>query len=326
MSTTQHPSPADVSTGQEVDMPLPAAAAAALREVGVPFEEDTPLARRVWWRVGGPADALIEARSTADVAAAAAVAAAHGLALHVLGNGSNLLVSDDGVAGLVLHLGALDHARLDADQLLSVGAGLRDAVLLARAAKHGWAGLDALAGIPGTVGGAVRMNAGSSLGELGDTLVDVDVVLPGGAAATLPAAALDLGYRRCQLPPGAVVTAARLRLADPATFDAGQERVRAFLALRKATQPLDLPSCGSTFRNPPGDYAGRLIEAAGLKGFTVGGAQVSPKHANFVVNLGDATAADIAAVIRRARDVVADRFGVTLRPEVEALGRGPAPW
>lgn len=307
-------------------MPLPAAAAAALREVGVPFEEDTPLARRVWWRVGGPADALIEARSTADVAAAAAVAAAHGLALHVLGNGSNLLVSDDGVAGLVLHLGALDHARLDADQLLSVGAGLRDAVLLARAAKHGWAGLDALAGIPGTVGGAVRMNAGSSLGEIGDTLVDVDVVLPGGAAATLPAAALDLGYRRCQLPPGAVVTAARLRLADPATFDAGQERVRAFLALRKATQPLDLPSCGSTFRNPPGDYAGRLIEAAGLKGFTVGGAQVSPKHANFVVNLGDATAADIAAVIRRARDVVADRFGVTLRPEVEALGRGPAPW
>jgi UDP-N-acetylmuramate dehydrogenase len=307
-------------------MPLPAAAAAALREVGVPFEEDAPLARRVWWRVGGPADALIEARSTADVAAAAAVAAAHGLPLHVLGNGSNLLVSDDGVAGLVLHLGALDHARLDADQLLSVGAGLRDAVLLARAAKHGWAGLDALAGIPGTVGGAVRMNAGSSLGELGDTLVDVDVVLPGGAAATLPAAALDLGYRRCQLPPGAVVTAARLRLADPATFDAGQERVRAFLALRKATQPLDLPSCGSTFRNPPGDYAGRLIEAAGLKGFTVGGAQVSPKHANFVVNLGDATAADIAAVIRRARDVVADRFGVTLRPEVEALGRGPAPW
>lgn len=307
-------------------MPLPAAAAAALSDAGVPFEEDAPLARRVWWRVGGPADALVEARTADEVAVTATIAAAHGLPLHVLGNGSNLLVSDDGVSGLVLHLGALDHAHAHADGRLDVGAGLRDAVLLARAAKHRWAGLDPLAGIPGTVGGAVRMNAGSSLGEIGDVLVDVDVVLPTGATATLPAAALDLGYRRCHLPTGAVVTAARLRLADPATFEAGQARVTAFLAHRKATQPLDLPSCGSTFRNPPGDHAGRLIEAAGLKGFTIGGAQVSPKHANFVVNLGTATAADIAAVILHAREVVADRFGVTLRPEVEALGRGPTPW
>lgn len=307
-------------------MALPAAAAEALRDAGVPFEEDAPLARRVWWRVGGPADAIIEARTADDLRAASAIAAAHGLPLHALGNGSNLLVADDGVAGLVVHLGALDGAELDRDGLLRVGAGLRDAVLLARAAKQGWAGLDAFAGIPGTVGGAVRMNAGSTLGEISDSLVDVDVVLPGGAGATLPASDLDLGYRRCRLPPGAIVTSARLRLADPATFGAGQARIQAFLAHRKATQPLDLPSCGSTFRNPPGDHAGRLIEAAGLKGFTIGGAQISPKHANFVVNLGHATAADITAVILHARDTVLHRFGVELRPEVEALGRGPAPW
>ncbi|HMV68618.1 MAG TPA: UDP-N-acetylmuramate dehydrogenase, partial [Myxococcota bacterium] len=205
------------------------------------------------------------------------------------------------------------------DRTLLCGAGLRNTVLLTRAARHGWTGLDALTGIPGTIGGAVRMNAGSALGEIGDAIVEVDVVLPDGALLTLPHAALGLRYRHCELPDGGVVARARLRLGDE-PYDVAEARMRAFLDRRKATQPLDQPSCGSTFRNPPGDTAGRLIDAAGLKGLQIGGAMVSPKHANFIVNTGDATAADVLAVIRRVQAEVEARSGVRLAPEVEIVG------
>jgi UDP-N-acetylmuramate dehydrogenase len=306
-------------------MPLHAPLAAALAESGIAVEHDAPLHRRVWWRVGGPADGYAELQTMEQLQATQRAASAHGVPVFVLGNGSNLLVSDAGVRGLVVRLGG-ELAEVEANGgELRVGAGMKNAVLLARAARHGWTGLGPLAGIPGTVGGAVRMNAGSTLGEVSDVLVAVEVVTPDGARVTLPAGDLALGYRTCALPPGAIVARATFRLTAEEP-DAHEARLRAFLDRRKATQPLDQPSCGSTFRNPPGDAAGRLIEAAGLKGFAIGGAMISPKHANFIVNTGDATAADIRAVLEHARASVRERFGVDLHAEVVFLGDfGAAP-
>ncbi|MFM2162509.1 MAG: UDP-N-acetylmuramate dehydrogenase [Pseudomonadota bacterium] len=282
-----------------------------------------PLHKRVWWRVGGPADLYAEIGDLAQLAAARRWAVDRDIPWFLLGNGSNLLVADAGIRGLVVRLvGALADATADATHV-EAGAGCRNAVLLARAERNGWTGLDAFAGIPGTVGGAVRMNAGSLLGETGDTLVDVDVLLPDGTVKTLSKSALALGYRHCVLPAGATVVRARFQQTaeEPGVVSA---RIRAFLERRKATQPLDLPSCGSTFRNPPGDAAGRLIEAAGLKGFRLGGAEVSQKHANFIVNHGDATANDIDAVIRHVQRSVQATHGIALVPEVERVGEWPS--
>lgn len=302
-------------------MPLAPATATALRHAGVPFDEDVPLARRTYWRVGGPADALARAGDAATLARLLQVSAEHGTPVFPLGNGSNLLVSDQGVRGIVVTLvGELAEAHADGDVLVA-GGGARIAVLLTRAARHRWAGLELLAGIPGTIGGAVRMNAGTALGEIADRLIDVDVALPDGTVTTLPKDALGLGYRRSALPAGGVVARARLRVGGD--WAESEARMRHHLERRKATQPLDLPSCGSTFQNPPGDAAGRLIEACGLKGYTVGGAQVSPKHANFVVNLGGATASDIDAVIRHAQAEVLRQFGVALQREVQYAGVWP---
>lgn len=302
-------------------MPLAAAMTQALRDAGIPFDEDVPLARRTYWRVGGPADAVVNVSDAATLATLLRLAADHATPVLPLGNGSNLLVSDQGVRGIVVQLtGELADTRTEGDVLIA-GGGARIAVLLSRAARHRWAGLEMLAGIPGTIGGAVRMNAGTALGEIGDRLIDVDVALPDGRVLTLPHAALDLGYRHSSLPPGAIVARARLRVGGD--WAESEARMRHHLDRRKATQPLDLPSCGSTFQNPPGDAAGRLIEACGLKGYTVGGAQVSPKHANFVVNLGQATASDIDAVIRHAQAEVERQFGVRLQREVQYAGEWP---
>jgi UDP-N-acetylmuramate dehydrogenase len=290
-----------------------------LAAIGIVAEADAPLHKRVWWRVGGRADLYAEIGDLDGLVAARRWASARAVPWFLLGNGSNLLVSDAGIRGLVVRLvGALADATAESDHVVA-GAGCRNAVLLARAAKNGWTGLDALAGIPGTVGGAVRMNAGSLLGETGDTLVDVQVLDAAGVLRTVPKDALALGYRHCALPKGATVVQARFARSseDPVAVEA---RIRTFLERRKATQPLDLPSCGSTFRNPPGDAAGRLIEATGLKGFRIGGAEVSPKHANFIVNHGDATAADIASVIVHVQARVQAVHGVALVPEVERVG------
>lgn len=292
----------------------------ALDAADVTWAPDVPLAKRTYWRVGGPADVLAEVDTVAQLAAVQLAAAEAGIAVTVLGNGSNVLVHDDGIRGLVIRLGGALADTAVVDGLLVAGAGLRLTVLLARAARHGWPGLEPLAGIPGTVGGAVWMNAGTSLGEIGDRIAWVEVVQTDGAVVRLDADACGFAYRHSAFPPGAIVARAALRLDGdvPESLAA----MRTFLDRRKATQPLDKPSCGSTFTNPPGDHAGRLIDAAGLKGFAIGGAQVSEKHANFVLNLGDATADDIAQVIRHARTTVRDRFGVWLTPEVQLLG----PW
>lgn len=299
-------------------MPIPPAVARALVCSGLDIKLDAPLARRVWWRVGGPADALVTVRTEAELLAALALASDHGLPTMVLGNGSNLLVADAGVRGLVLVLaGELAGSEVQGGRLV-VGGGLKLVVLLNRAAKLRWCGVEVFAGIPGTVGGAVRMNAGASLGEAVDVLDEVAWVHE-GAVHRAPAVQIGFAYRHCGLPEGAVVTQAWLRQRGD-DWPRCEAAMRAHLDHRKATQPLDLPSCGSTFRNPEGDAAGRLIEAAGLKGFSVGGAAVSRKHANFIVNTGTATAADVAAVIAAVRERVAAAHGVWLHPEVRMVG------
>lgn len=303
-----------------------AAISAALVAAGARVRADAPLARRGWWRVGGPADLWAELSTPDQLALALALARDNGLPVSVVGNGSNLLVADAGIRGLVIKLvGAFrDSAVEDGPEgpLLVAGGGAQNVVLLKRLDKAGLHGLGALAGVPGTLGGAVRMNAGTHLGELGDRVHSVELALPDGTLLRQPAAALAFGYRRATLPPGAIVTRAWIRVGADG-LDAARAAVAHHLARRRATQPLDQPSCGSTFKNPPGDAAGRLIDAAGLKGHRIGGAQISEKHANFFLNTGSATATDLHALVCHARAAVHAAFGIALVPEVHPAGDWP---
>jgi UDP-N-acetylmuramate dehydrogenase len=301
-------------------MPIPSVTASALKKAGVEILVDLPLRKRVWWRAGGLADGWASVHTLEECRRIIRIASDTGCPVFPIGNGSNLLVADAGVRGLIVHLGGeLASAEQVAPDQVRLGAGLKLMVLQNRVQREGWTGLECFAGIPGTVGGAVRMNAGSRLGEVVDNLISVDVVLANGERERLEAADLRLSYRSSELPEGAIVIAAQMALTGE-NPEAQQGRVREFLDRRKATQPLDQPSCGSTFRNPPGDHAGRLIEAAGLKGFTVGGAQVSPKHANFIVNTGGASATDIRQVIETVEREVFAQHGVRLHREVHYVG------
>lgn len=305
-------------------MPLDPAVAAALTATGLPFEVDAPLRNRTWWRAGGPADALLRIETLDQLVAVQRIAADTRCPVFVMGNASNLLVSDAGIRGLVIRLeGELAAVTATGSPpVLVAGAGAKLVSLVGRMQKEGWTGLEAFAGIPGTIGGAVRMNAGTTLGETSDSLIDVTVVLPGGEVRELPASDLHLAYRHSELPAGAIVARARLRTTgtDP---EASRAAIAKHLDHRARTQPIDVPTCGSTFRNPPGDTAGRLIDAAGLKGHRIGAAQVSEKHANFLINTGGATAADLRALIDHVRRVVAERSGIDLQPEVHLAGEWP---
>lgn len=303
-------------------MPIPSATAEALHDGGITYSEDVPIAKRTYWRAGGVVDGLVRVDTLAKLQHVLAIVQAHRVPYFVLGNGSNLLMSDHGLRGLVLQLTGefMTSEIIPEDQgTLRVGAGLKLTVLLARAAKNQWAGLECFAGIPGTVGGAIRMNAGATLGETKDCLHDVEVVLPDGTLQTLSVDALRMSYRTTHLPIGSIIAFARLNLSneDPSS---SLKRIQHHMERRKATQPLHLPSCGSTFRNPPNDHAGRLIEAAGLKGFQLGQAQISTKHANFIVNLGSATSDDIRAVLEHAQKEVFQQFGISLHQEVHFVG------
>lgn len=293
-----------------------------------------PLARRTYWRVGGPAERLVLVHDPAELLAERPVAL-------VLGNGSNLLVPDEGLPGTVVQLAGGFRELVPLGQApggepgttrVRAGAGLSNSVLLARLQGLGLSGLGCLAGVPGTVGGAVAMNAGTALGEVSERLLSVEGFFAhpahghaGGAApapTTLQREQLPMSYRHGGLPAGFVVTAATFSLlqGDPTGETA---RVATHLARRRATQPLDLPSCGSVFRNPPGDFAGRLVESVGLKGRGFGEARISERHGNFIVNAGGASATDVMRCIRLAHDTVLRETGVRLVPEVRVVGRWP---
>jgi UDP-N-acetylmuramate dehydrogenase len=289
------------------------AALAVVVGPGVKIAE--PLAPKTSMRVGGPAAVYVEIRDAKHLVAALGLCEAEGVAWTVIGQGSNLLVRDAGFPGVVIKL-AGDFTKVSVDGVrIRAGGALPIVSLCREAAKHGLAGAEALVGIPGSVGGAVRMNAGTDV-EIGDLVDRVEVAIAGEPlhSFTKP----EFAYRRTTLDRRAVVCAAELILA-PGDKHAVQAELRRRIDRRNATQPLELPNSGSIFRNPPGDHAARLIETAGCKGWRVGGAEVSTKHANFIVNRGGATSADVLALIDRVRDAVAEKHGVTLEMEVHVL-------
>jgi UDP-N-acetylmuramate dehydrogenase len=281
---------------------------------------DEPLAPFTWWRIGGPADALVDVATSDELAVVLAHVRRRRLPTFVLGAGSNLLVGDGGIRGLVLRLEgdftALDVRAEDGAVLADAGGSASLPALCAQVASLGGVGVDGLAGIPASVGGAVRMNAGTDR-EIGEFASDVVVQTPVRPEPhPIP---VGWRYRETSIPPDAIVARARLRFerGDPVMV---RERLQARLVRRKATQPVAIPNSGSCFRNPPDDHAGRLIEAVGAKGWREGGAEVSPLHANFIVNTGGASACDVATLLARVRRAVEERFGVALQLEVHLVG------
>ncbi|HXF35533.1 MAG TPA: UDP-N-acetylmuramate dehydrogenase [Candidatus Acidoferrales bacterium] len=281
---------------------------------------DAPLAPYTSWKIGGPADALVSIESSDELADVLRRSFKRHIPRFVLGSGSNILIGDGGIRGIVIRLGgefaAIEVVSEGVAVVVRAGASASLALLTAQAATKGAAGIGSLAGIPGSVGGALRMNAGTDK-EMGDFVRDVWVQTP-----TKPDAhpvSVQYYYRHTSIGRDAIV--ARVTLAfpreDPAEVRAD---MNARLRRRKDTQPLQFPNAGSCFRNPPGDRAGRLIEAAGAKGWRAGGAEVSALHANFIVNVDSATALDVATLLARVRRAVFEQFGVELQPEVHMVG------
>ena len=285
---------------------------------------DEPLAPRTSIRVGGPADLLVRPADPDDLAALLRGVRELSVPLSVLGGGANTLVADRGVRGVVLRLPAEwgdeggDPAAGALAGALVLPAGAPISRLMQRGHALGLTGAEFLAGIPGTLGGATAMNAGTRAGELSKVLRRVELATADGAG-WVEAAALRLGYRESHLPPGAVVTRLECVLV-PGDVARSRAVMEADVAQRRRSQPLTQPNFGSTFWNPPGRYAGQLIEAVGLKGHRVGQAMWSEVHANFVVNLGGATARDVLGLLELARSRVKEQFGLTLHAEVKLLG------
>ncbi len=296
-------------------------AAGAIPAIRGRVQAGVPLAPLTWFRVGGPAEWLVRPADEADLVALLAGLPA-GVPLTVIGAASNLIIRDGGLAGVVLRLGgAFGRIAVEADGILA-GAAALDATVAEHAAAAGLAGLEFLCGIPGSVGGAVAMNAGAYGAEVKDVLDWAEVATADGVAR-LPAAAFRFAYRHAALPPGSVVLRARFRAApgDPAAIAARMNDIR---ATREATQPVRARTGGSTFRNPPGERAWALVDAAGCRGMTLGGAQVSEKHCNFLINTGGATAAELEALGETVRARVLAQSGIALEWEIRRIGR-PAP-
>ncbi len=286
---------------------------------GVRF--DVPLARLTSLRVGGPADAVVTPADRAELCDALRLLARHQVDHFVIGGGFNSLASDAPIEGVVIQLAKLRKLEERPGGRLRVEAGVSHSQLTRFCCEQGFGGLEFGAGIPGSIGGWLAMNAGIPDREIGARVVELEVASPTGRRlAHLPAERLHFTYRSLRgLAPGSVIVSALLDVErrDPAAVRA---EVDALLARRGQTQPLSVPSCGSVFKNPPGDYAGRLIEAAGLKGCRVGGAQISTVHANFIANTGGATASDVLALIDLARERVRAHSGARLEREVRILG------
>jgi UDP-N-acetylenolpyruvoylglucosamine reductase len=285
---------------------------------------DFPLSRLTTIGTGGPAELYGRAGTAAELDELLALASGRGLGLSVVGSGSNLLVADVGVHGLVIKLDR-DLARIEAvDGGLVVGGGARLPAVAAASARLGLSGIEFGVNIPGTVGGAVRMNANAYGGALGEVLEWVEIHTVEGVERRAPSE-LEFAYRSSNLRPGEVVGRARLRLSPAAAADV-KARLEEMRARRHDAQPKGIRTFGSTFKNPEGETAGLLLARAGAGGLRVGAARFSRKHANFVENLGGATTADVLAVIGEGRRLVSEQFGIELEPEVQTLGPVEFPW
>lgn len=281
---------------------------------------DEPMSRRTTFRVGGPARWILQPADAQQAGAALRLCREAGIAPFFLGNGSNLLVRDEGYDGVMLSTAAMDQmAVLPGEPALYAHSGALLPRLANLAAEAGLSGLEFASGIPGSVGGAARMNAGAYGGEMSQVVERVDYLDEAGRPHALAGADCGFAYRHsvfCQKPWFITGALFRLKPRDPAEIRAEMAEMT---RRRREKQPLDYPSAGSTFKRPQGHFAAALIESCGLKGLTVGGAQVSEKHSGFLINLGGATCADVLALMERVRDVVWAQTGVRLEPEVEII-------
>ena len=279
-----------------------------------------PMTKHTSFHIGGPAELMAQPQSEAELQSLLLKAAEAAVPVTLVGNGSNLLVRDKGIRGLVIKLGSMLRDIKVSGNVLTFGSGVSLAQASKKAAELGLSGMEFAVGIPGSIGGAVYMNAGAYDGEMAKVVKSVRVMDAAGEVSELSAGELDFGYRHSALQgSGKIVTSVTVELAV-GDKQAIAEKMADFSNRRITKQPLELPSAGSMFKRPPGYFAGTLIDQTGLKGYTVGGAQVSTKHAGFVVNIGGATAADVLQLISDVQAKVFAAHGVKLEPEVLVLG------
>lgn len=279
-----------------------------------------PMKNHTTFRIGGPADCFVRPQDAHQVERIVHICRERQIPWFILGNGSNLLVSDQGFSGVIIQIYRnMSQIRVEGERLV-VQAGMLLSAAAAKAYKAGLSGLEFASGIPGTVGGAVVMNAGAYGGEMKDVVEAVTVLDQEGSILRLTREELEMGYRTSLVKKkGYIVLEAVLKLekGDPSAISARMEELK---EKRTSKQPLEYPSAGSTFKRPEGYFAGKLIMDSGLRGFRVGGAQISEKHCGFVINTGDATAEDVVGLIRRVQDTVYEKFHVKLEPEIRFLG------
>ena len=297
---------------------------AALRAEALPCAVNEPLARHTTFRIGGPADGFCQPETVPQLARTLELCRAHGERVYLLGNGSNTLFADAGFRGTVICLTRL-HSRFTVDRfqdgsaLVRAGVGLMLSTLCSAVQKESLSGLEFAYGIPGTVGGAVYMDAGAYGGEIKDVLTDVTFLDENQHLCIRPVDRLESGYRTSifERKPWCILEAGLcLKADDPSRILA---RMQDYMQRRREKQPLELPSAGSTFKRPAGHFAGQLIEECGLRGFRVGGAAISDKHCGFVVNLGGATCADVVELTERVRQIVLEKTGVVLEREIRVV-------
>jgi UDP-N-acetylmuramate dehydrogenase len=285
-----------------------------------PVRLNEPMSRHTTFRIGGCADIFIQPKDEDDLHAAVSWVRQAGIPFRVIGNGSNLLVADAGIRAAVIRLApALRDIRFNGEGVIA-GAGATLAAVVNRCASAGWSGLESTVGIPGTVGGAIVTNAGTDTGSIGDMVQDAVVMDQGGNVFNVRCSDLHYGYRCSSLTLSRhIVLRARLRLtqAEPVEVRAKMQRLH---LKRSSRQPLDCRSAGSVFKNPPEIAAGKLVDRAGCKGLRVGDAEVSTKHANFIINRGRATAADVRALMCEVQQRVLRLHGIWLEPEIELVG------
>lgn len=285
------------------------------------FAAHEPMGAHTTYKIGGPARYFVRVDSMDALTQLVTAAQESETPWLIVGRGSNLLVSDDGYDGVVINLGR-DFRTFDLDEesgTVVAGAGVPLPAVVQHAFRHSLAGLEFAVGTPGNMGGAVRMNAGSAKEWIGERIVRVKLFSPEGGIRSVPASDIEWAYRRTSLAPEDVILECELRLSagDPEYI---RGKMEDNLAARRKNQPLEFPSCGSVFKNPEGSSAGKLIDEVGLRGFSHGGAQISEKHANFIVNTGGATASDVCYLMDAARTKVQEAYAIELEPEVRFIG------
>ncbi len=283
------------------------------------YEREEPMSAHTTFRIGGKADLFLKPAAEENLRGALLTARENDIPCFYLGGGSNLLVSDFGIHGAVIYTGGFSDLSLLDGCVIECGAGARLSKLCSFALENSLSGCEFAWGIPGTVGGAVYMNAGAYGGEMKDVILSVRHMTPDGEIEEVPAESLKLGYRSSVYSKNKnIILSAKLKL-HPGDKNEIREKMDDLIERRKEKQPIDMPSAGSTFKRPEGNFAGTLIEQCGLKGASVGGAMVSEKHAGFIVNTGDATCSEVLRLIEKVRDTVLEKSGVLLEPEVRVI-------